>query len=457
MPNENFLSEADWRNLLREIHDRQVIPIVGPELITVPDAATGTPISLYRSFAPRLAQALDLSTNGTPSAWLNRVACDYLLAGGARSAIYREVAELLDDLVRTGPEPPAALCDLASITDFDLFLTGAIDPLLGLALEKARPGFDSRRHVLAYDYKRPVDLPKSLEPALVYHLVGNRQTYPNFAVWEEDYLEFICSLIRHDAQLERLFLLLKNRYLLLLGAPFTDWIVRFFLFVVKGGRFTDHRREEVTACLTDHAENLGEPLIFFFDKVVGTTRIIRGDPTGFTCELARRWRAAYEDSGAGDDVLAQMPDEMPRGAVFVSYSRDDHDAVAQLVRGLRGAQIPVWVDKQRMQAGENFERSSEFAVKSGCSFFLSVISRATEGDPTRFVHRERRWAAQRHVDGFVFYIPIVIDDTAQPALEPTEFAKIHFDHLPGGVVTSTFATRLRRLVEEYRLAGQPRA
>lgn len=456
MSDDAFLSEADWRNLLREVHDGQVIPIVGPELITVPDAATGAPVSLYRSLAPPLAKALGLATNGTPPAWLNRVACDYLLAGGARKAIYREVSELLDDLVRTAPEPHGALCDLASITDFDLFLTGAIDPLLALALEKARPGFDRRYHVRAYDYKRPVDLPESLQPAFVYHLVGNRQTYPNFAVWEEDYLEFICGLIRHDAQLERLFLLLKTRYLLFLGAPFADWIVRFFLFVVKGGRFTDHRHDDVSAYLTDHAENLGEPLIFFFDKVVGTTRIIRGDPTAFTCELARRWRAEYENAGT-DDVLAQMPDEMPRGAVFVSYSRDDHDAVTQLVRGLRGAQIPVWVDKQRLQAGENYERSLEFEVKNGCSFFLSVISRVTESDPKRFVHRERRWAAQRHVDGFVFYVPVVIDDTAQPAFEPEEFRKIHFDSLPGGVVTSAFATRLRRLVEEYRLAGQPRA
>jgi TIR domain len=456
MSDDAFLSEADWRNLLREIHDRQVIPIVGPELITVPDAATGAPVSLYRSLAPRLAKALGLEISGTPPGWLNRVACDYLLAGGARKAIYREVSELLDDLVRTVPEPPAALCDLASITDFDLFLTGAIDPLLALALEKVRPGFDRRDHVRAYDYKRPVDLPESLRPALVYHLVGNRQTYPNFAVWEEDYLEFICGLIRHDAQLERLFLLLKTRYLLFLGTPFTDWIVRFFLFVVKGGRFTDHRHDDVSAYLTDHAENLGEPLIFFFDKVVGTTRIIRGDPTAFTCELARRWRAEYENAGA-DDVLAQMPDEMPRGAVFVSYSRDDHDAVTQLVRGLRGAQIPVWVDKQRLQAGENYERSLEFTVKNVCSFFVSVISRATESDPTRFVHRERRWAAQRHVEGFVFYIPVIIDDTAQPAMEPEEFAKIHFDCLTGGAVTPAFATRLRRLVEEYRLAGQPRA
>ena len=155
-------------------------------------------------------------------------------------------------------------------------------------------------------------------------------------------------------------------------------------------------------------------------------------------------------------MLVQMSDEMPAGAVFVSYSRDDREAIATLVRGLIAAQIPVWIDKQRLSAGENYERSLEFAVKRDCSFFLSVISRATESDATRFVHTERRWAAQRHVDGFVDYIPIVIDDTQKPMLEPPEFLKIHFDWLPNGVVTPAFANKLRKWVEQYRDSGQPR-
>jgi hypothetical protein len=197
-------------------------------------------------------------------------------------------------------------------------------------------------------------------------------------------------------------------------------------------------------------------LIFFFDKVVGTTRIIPGDPAGFALELSSRWKAKYVGGGIDEDVLVQMPDEMPRGAVFVSYSRDDREAVATLVRDLTAAQIPVWVDKQRLSAGENYERSLEFAVKNACSFFVSVISRATESDPRRFVHIERSWAAQRHVDGFVYYIPVVIDDTEKPKLEPASFAKIHFDRLSNGIVTPAFANKLQKWVEEYRDSGQPR-
>jgi len=294
-----FLSDDDWRDLLREIHDKQVIPIVGPELVTVPDSVTGQTVPLRQSLAPALAKALrssfkadgdpagafDREMGAKPNAGLNEIASAYLLAGGLPKRIYSEVSVLLDQVCAP---PSSALLDLAGIQDFDLFIAGTIDAQLALALEQKRPGFRRSDHVRAYDYKRPIDVPENLEPGFVYHLLGNRQTYPNFAVWEEDFLEFICGLVKHHAQLERLFLLLKTRYLLILGAPFTDWIVRLFLFVAKGGRFTDRRRDDVRASLTDQPERLGQPLIFFFDQVVGTTRIIRGDPVDFVRELASR-------------------------------------------------------------------------------------------------------------------------------------------------------------------------
>jgi TIR domain/SIR2-like domain len=454
--NDFFLPEVDWLFLLQEIHNRQVIPIVGPELVTVPNPETPSELSLYRVLAPQLANALGLPFSNVGRNPLNQVACDYLLSGKPRKPIYVAICDLLDKFDRLNPAPCAALCALASISDFDLYIASTIDSLLVKALERCRPGFQRGRQVITYDSKTPKDVPERIERALVYHIFGSRDTHPNFAVWEEDYLDFVLALVRHDQQLRNLFLLLKTRYLLLLGAPFADWIVRFFLFLVKGGRFTDRRRDEIQAYLADRPENLGEPLIFFFDKVVGTTRIIPGDPAGFAHELCSRWKAKYVGGGIDEDVLVQMPDEMPRGAVFVSYSRDDREAVGTLVRSLTAAQIPVWVDRQRLRGGENYERCIEFLVKNACSFFLSVISRATESDLSRFVHMERNWAAQRHVDGFVYYIPVVIDDTEKPKFEPASFAKIHFDRLPNGIVTPAFANKLQKWVEEYRDSGQPR-
>lgn len=455
MADGEYLTESEWTELLREIHDRQVIPIVGPELVTVPDPATGQPTVLYGVLAAQLAAALGVPLDPTKPPSLNTVAGDFLHRGGKPKRIYSELSALLN---AHSAAPSPALRDLASIADFDLFLAGTIDSQLARAVALERPAFRSTEHVRAYNYNSPIDLPNDLGPGHVYHLVGSPQTLPHFAVWDEDFLVFIRSLIRHEGQLENLFRQLKTRYLLFIGTSFTDWLVRLFLFVVKDARFSDRRRDDIWACLADRGEILGQPLIFFFDQVVGTTRIIQGDPAGFVTELAGRWEKLYgRPASDADAPFAQIPDELPRGAVFVSYSRDDLPAVATLVRSLRGAGIPMWLDQHRLRAGENYERSLEDAVKNRCSFFLSVISRATEGDGRRFVHQERLWAEERHVDGFAFYLPVIIDDTAQPALEPPKFAKVHFERLPAGTVNPTFAAHLSQLVEEWRVSGQPRA
>jgi hypothetical protein len=66
--NDLFLPEADWLYLLQEIHNRQVIPIVGPELNTVPNPETNSELSLYQILAPQLASALGLPvSNAGPS------------------------------------------------------------------------------------------------------------------------------------------------------------------------------------------------------------------------------------------------------------------------------------------------------------------------------------------------------------------------------------------------------
>ncbi|MFY7874258.1 MAG: hypothetical protein ACOVQM_02350, partial [Pirellula sp.] len=57
----DFLSDRDWRKLLREIHSGQVIPVIGPDLVTIAadgQATDALPIPLRRFLAPQLAAAL---------------------------------------------------------------------------------------------------------------------------------------------------------------------------------------------------------------------------------------------------------------------------------------------------------------------------------------------------------------------------------------------------------------
>jgi len=209
--------------------------------------------------------------------------------------------------------------------------------------------------------------------------------------------------------------------------------------------------------LADQPASLGEPMILFFDQAVKATRVIAGPPAEFVQTLEHAWREKYGAAGSDEEFLQRMPAEIPRGAVFLSYSRDDLGAAVQLARALENAGVPVWMDKVRLEVGANYERSLQHEVKDACSFFVSLISRATEADPARYVHRERAWAAQRHVDGFVFYLPLVLDldEAAQPRLEPESFRQSHYERWNDATV-GHFVLRVRQLVDEFRSAGRPR-
>ncbi len=447
------LEEKDWKTLMRWIRSGQVIPVVGPDLVLVEVDGQPGEVVLTRYLAPRLAARLNLSASGDYGS-VNEVVREHLRAGGNRGPVYDELRELLEE---AGLSPGKALRDLAAIGGFDLFLSSTFDPFLAQALAAVRPGFREERDVVRFHPNKPLDLPAE-GAGHVFHLLGDFNTYPDFAIWDEDYMEFVCGLIESRDQLRSLFELLKNRHLLLLGAPASDWIFRFLLRVARQERLSGRTPDGVGEFLTEAMVALEPPLVFFFDKVVATTRVIDGSPASFVEELSRRWK---EQAGAPADdeaLLARMPDEMPKDSVFISYASEDRAAALALARALHDERVPVWLDKGRLKAGENYEAALESAVRVHCSFFISLISEITEADleRERFVHTERDWAAQRHMDGYIFYIPVEIRETGRPEREPEAFRKIHSHRLPGGVPTPDFVGYVKQLWETYRVSGRPR-
>lgn len=454
----NSLSDRDWRKILRDIHDGKVIPVIGPELITLEDPETGSTVSLYQYLAPRLAQALGLPDPGRHTS-INGVACEHLLAGGSRADIYDELRDILD---RFDCPANSALLDLARITDFRLIISSVFDHQLARALKTVRSDFEPKAHVIAYHPSEAIDVPENIGNTLLFHILGDYHTSQDFAVWEEDYMEFICKLIEHQDTLERLFRLLKNRQLLLLGSPASDWIVRFFLRVARQTRLSDRGATAPGEYLAERGANLEAPLVFFFDKLIQATRVIDGDPTVFVRELYQRWSEQYGQAASDEEFLSRLPVEMPKDSVFISYASDNRAAALALGRSLHAAGIPIWLDKGRLQAGENYETSLEAAVRVHSSFFISLISAETEADTerTRYVHKERDWAAGRHVDGFIYYIPVAIHPEPpngwKPVAEPECFSRIHYHKLPNGQANPDFIRHIRQLVETYRLSGRPR-
>ena len=281
------LDDDAWEDLLNFIEERRVIPIIGPELLTV-ETETG-PRLLYDWIAEKLAAKLSVDTAQLPQPYtLNDVVCWFLSSRGRREEAYTRLRSILRD---ANFAPPLALRQLAQITDFDLFVTTTFDPLLEQAINAERFGGAQSTEVIAYAPNRVADLPterEQLQRPVVYHLLGRLSASPTYVISDEDTLEFICALQSEHLTPEKLFHELEHNHLLFIGSSFTNWLARLFLRMAKRHRLSDPR--DVGEVLADNHSGRDGRLMAFLQQVSVRTRIYSGAEK-FVDELHRRWTA----------------------------------------------------------------------------------------------------------------------------------------------------------------------
>ncbi|MEO6929946.1 MAG: toll/interleukin-1 receptor domain-containing protein [Casimicrobiaceae bacterium] len=440
------LDEDAWDDLLNFIEERRVIPIVGPELLQV-ETDTG-PRLLYDWVAEKLAGKLGVDTADLPQPYtLNDVVCWYLAARGRREEIYTRLRSLFRD---ANFEPPRALRQFAQITDFDLFVTTTFDPLLEQAVNLERYAGAQSTEVIAYAPNRVTDLPierEKLSRPVVYHLLGRLSASPTYVVSDEDMLEFVCALQSEHLVPEKLFHELEHNHLLFIGSSFTNWLARLFLRIAKRHRLSDPR--VVGEVLADNHSAGDVRLMSFLQQVSVRTRVYPGGAK-FVDELHRRW-SARRMSGAVIEIAQPQrflpPErEMPDNAVFVSYAREDLAAVKRLKSGLDAAGIKTWFDLDRLEGGDDYDRKIRRNI-ARCSYFIAVVSAATERRLEGYFRREWSYAIDRTrniAEGALFLLPVCIDDTSTVAAQvPDKFKALHITRLPGGDVTPEFVKHLQ--------------
>jgi hypothetical protein len=443
-----------WEDLLIFIEEGKVIPVIGESVVTFGDDDR----NLYQWLAKRLAEKLQVPPDSLPdNPTLNDVVCRHLLNGGARNVIYTRLQRVLRDEC---PTPGPTLRELASISAFNLFLTTTFDPLLENALNAERYGGQAfTQRFSFFPEAAEKDLPSrktGLSRATVYHLLGYASPSPEYVVWEEDALEFVCALHQHLPVMEKLARDLKEHGLLILGLNFSDWLVRFFLRITKQSRLSESRSNtEVLA--VGSAGAVPESMVLFFGGVSRNIQVVAADPAEFIAELSRRWREKHPiTEGTRSEFVLPPELEMPSGAIFLSYAREDEDAARRLKAGLERHGCSVWYDRERLKPGGNWHNHLQDEVKGRSSLFLSVISRTTESAPSGYFHQERNWASERQAmfsEGEEFYIPVIIDDSPLASKrEPRSFRHVQATRLLDGEVPEDFGRHLRAL-QQKRLAA----
>jgi hypothetical protein len=445
------LDEDAWEDLLSYIEERRVIPIVGPELLQV--QTDQGPRLLYDWLAEKLARRLSVDTSQLPQPYtLNDVVCWFLGARGRREEAYVRLRGIIKDAAF---EPPLALRELAAIPEFDLYVTTTFDPLLETAINLERFGGASSTEVLAYSPNRVADLPTErdrLQRPVVYHLFGRLSASPTYVISDEDLLEFICALQSEHLAPEKLFHELEHNHLLFIGSNFTNWLARLFLRMAKRQRLSDPR--DFGEVLADDHTSEDERLVSFLQQVSVRTRIYVGAER-FVHELHERLAARRKPVAASAGAVRFLPParEMPDNAVFISYAREDLASVQKLKAGLEAAGVTTWFDLDRLEGGDDNDRKIQRNI-ARCSYFIPVVSAATERRPEAYFRREWSYAldrARNMADAALFVLPVMVDSTdAASALVPDRFKALHFTRLQDGEVTPEFTGRLAELTRARR-------
>jgi hypothetical protein len=452
LPKPSVVSFDDdaWDDLLNYVEEKQVIPIIGPELLTV--QTESGPENLYAWIARSLAARLSLDSATLPARpTLDDVVTRHLANRGRREDLYTRIRSIMRE---TTFNPPPVLVKLAEITDFNLYVSTTFDSLLEDAINAVRFGGLRSTDVAAYTPSKLVDLPTDRElltRPFVYHLLGRLSASPTYVISDEDVLEFVCALQSRHYAPEKLFGELEHNHLLLLGGGFSDWLTRLFLRLAKRRRLSEPRNVGETLA---ESRAPGDPgLVFFLQQVSSRTRLFSGGAESFVDELHRRWMARRQPTtvAAPSAALARLtppPRDMADHALFISYAREDLAAVQQLKAGLDDAGINAWFDMDRLEGGDDFARKIRGNI-ARCRYFIPVISATTQRRVEGWFRREWNWAVDRTegmAAGARFILPICIDDTPEKdALVPEHFLRAHWTRLPGGRMTAEVAGRLREM------------
>jgi len=455
LPAHDLFDDDAWDDLLNYIEERRVIPIIGPDLLRVQTDRGLRP--LYEWLPEKLAVRLSVDPAGLPQPlMLNDVVCAYLGQRGRREEAYTRLRSIMREVEF---EPPHALRQLAQITDFDLFITTTFDPLLEKAVNLERYGGQPGTEVIAYAPNRVADLPverSQLQRTVVYHLLGRLSASPTYVVSDEDMLEFICALQSEHLTPEKLFHELEHNHLLLIGSDFSNWLARLFLRMAKRKRLSDPR--DVGEILADDHTMKDERLVAFLQQVSVRTRVYSG-AEAFVAELHARWTrrrggaAASSGSAAVPQRFLPPSREMPEHAIFISYAREDLPAVQRLKAAMDAAGLTTWFDLDRLEGGDDYDRKINANI-GRCSFFVPVISAATQRRHEAYFRREWSYAVDRArniAEGGVFILPVCIDDTSEAdALVPDKFKALHITRMPDGNPSPEFLRRLKDLFSGRR-------
>lgn len=364
--------ERIWNTLVEQVLKGNVIPVIGSEMVKI----HGLPsTSFLVNLLAREEFGLDEEFTSFTSL-MSHKNCN------PNDSIYM----LANMQIEENPEffnPTPLLESFLSIKYFPFVITTTIDPLVENTMRKIH-GDALRVLRFCNDPLANEDIRNSSDlttPTLYYMFGKANDVDGSFVLTDTDLLRFSKSWLMPTDSGNRskpfnLSNALSNKYLLVLGNNFQDWLFRFFWFAMKDEKLAVKTRIPIGM---EALERSDEQLIEFLNYSNINAQV--AELPDFVDELKGRLAASEHN------IIDQERFSRPKtnADVFISYSRADKAVAGRLHDALQEKGLNAWFDRDNLGIGVNFRNEIRDAIRT-CKLFVPILS-----------HNIIRQAAEEHV------------------------------------------------------------
>lgn len=398
---KNHKEENKWDEFIEAVMAGDVIPVIGSDFLI--ESTDNPSKNLHRRLIDEIAQSYDIEPNFDS---FSQLAFDrnYLDAVEYdKNVIYYDIEETILDWEEKNSISASPLLErLLQIKYFPFVITSSFCPVVEQVMQKQwgevkvlkfsnDPKSDKR--IGEGDIAQESDMKKPT----VYYMFGKYSDKPRtYAVTDMDMMDFCSSWLRGGVSVPRnLSEVLKNKYLLVLGNDYSDWLFRFIWYSLRT------KDAMVNKSLLVH-ERIEDSLKSFLDNLQS---FVKNDPSAVIEEIERRVKEKEMVRGEAYSIEDHKD-------VFISYSRRDKDVADELYRCLRECNLKVWYDCEDIEHGDNWRKKIKSGIKKSWIFIpilsLNVI-KESEARKEQVYREEWEEAKEyyRRIGGFKFFWPVV--------------------------------------------------